>query len=139
LESEVHSREQIELREEIMETLVEKLGELSQDQYGNYVAQHVLKYSTTQIHSRAIDILLSAPIDFACHKYASNVLEHALSTSDKEEITMIVKAIMDFPVNRDGSDVLSTLTTNRFGNYVVQKMLEVGQFVLPISGERVVV
>ena len=108
-----------------MSTIVENVGELSQDLYGNYVVQHVLRYSCADLRTKAIETLMSAPVDYACHKYASNVLEQALLSGDRQERQDMVHAIISSPRRGDAGDALSMLTTNRFGNYVVQRMLDV--------------
>jgi len=98
---------------------------LSQDLYGNYVAQHVLRFSSKPLREKAIESLMVAPVDYACHKYASNVLEQALLYSDQEQRQKMVRTIVSTPRRGDGGDALCMLTTNRFGNYVVQRMLDV--------------
>lgn len=125
LERESQSREQELMREKIMTMIVENMTELSQDLYGNYVAQHVLRYSHASLRRQAIDALMAAPIDYACHKYASNVLEQALLCGDDEEKHSIIWAIVNAPRRGDSGDAICMLTTNRYGNYVVQRMLDV--------------
>lgn len=105
--------------------MVENIGELSQDLYGNYVAQHAIRYCNRALRTQAIEALLNAPVDYACHKYASNVLEQALFCGDREQRRRIVESILQSPQRGDNADPLSLLTTNRFGNYVVQRMLDV--------------
>eukprot|EP00210_Caulerpa_lentillifera_P003984 g3801.t1 len=125
LECECSTMEQLLLKESIMNKVVENIEELSQDLYGNYVAQHVLRYASDGIRRRAIDALMTTPIDFACHKFASNVVETAVTYSNNEERVKIVNSIVYAPDRGDRYDPLSLLTTNRFGNYVVQKLLDV--------------
>ena len=116
-----------------MSTIVENVGELSQDLYGNYVVQHVLRYSGANLRAKAIETLMSAPVDYACHKYASNVLEQALLSGDRQERQDMVHAIISSPRRGDAGDALSMLTTNRFGNYVVQRMLDVRAPFIPLT------
>ena len=112
-------------REKIMRLIADNAGELSQDLYGNYVVQHVLRFAGKSLRKLVIETLMSAPVDYACHKYASNVLEEALASSDREDRKMMIRTIVSVPRRGDGGDSLNMLTTNRFGNYVVQKMLDV--------------
>lgn len=108
-----------------MSTVAENIGELSQDLYGNYVAQHVLRFSAKPLREKAVEALMMAPVDYACHKYASNVLEQALLYGDQDQRQKMVRSIINSPRRGDSGDALCMLTTNRFGNYVVQRMLDV--------------
>eukprot|EP00210_Caulerpa_lentillifera_P000392 g382.t1 len=125
LECEYQFSDQCMTIESIMNKVVDNVEDLSQDLYGNYVVQHVLRYGKECIRSRAIDALIASPIDFACHKFASNVMEAAVTYSSPEERMKIVNSIVYAAHHEDRFDPLSLLTTNRFGNYVVQKLLDV--------------
>lgn len=117
--------EQLLKKESIMNKVVENVEELSQDLYGNYVVQHVLRFAGEGIRHRTVDALMTSPIDFACHKFASNVVETAVTFSSDEDRKKIVDSIVYASDRGDRFDPLSLLTTNRFGNYVVQKLLDV--------------
>lgn len=125
LECDCRSPDHLMTIESIMHKVVENVEELSQDLYGNYVVQHVLRYGKDDIRNRAIDALMTSPIDFACHKFASNVMEAAVTYASPEERMKIVQSIVHASDREDRLDSLSLLTTNRFGNYVIQKLLDV--------------
>jgi pumilio RNA-binding family len=98
------------------------LWQLSQDQYGNYVIQHVLTHGSHQHKSVIIQVIASHIVDFSCHKYASNIAEKALLCSnDQASRDLIISAV----IGSGGPDSpLQALMKDRFANYVIQRCLE---------------
>jgi pumilio RNA-binding family len=98
--------------------------ELATDQYGNYVVQHVMEHSSRpgdrqNIMQRVCENVLS----LSCHKYASNVIEKALSCGTMEERSLLLYAIIGEQGNQHPP--LLTMMRDRFGNYIVQRVIAI--------------
>lgn len=102
------------------------MTELGTDQYGNYVVQHVLEHSSRPNDRKAVVMLVKQNVlSLACHKYASNVVEKALSCGTLDERTLVVGAMIGEP--SDANPPLLTMMRDRFGNYIVQRTINVAQ------------
>lgn len=98
--------------------------ELATDQYGNYVVQHVMEHSSRPGDRNAIlHIVYKNILSLSCHKYASNVVEKALSCGTSEEKASVVMAMVG---EKGGMQPpLLTMMRDRFGNYIVQRTIGV--------------
>lgn len=97
---------------------------LVEDQYGNYVIQHILEKGT-DTHKKKIIAQLSEKIaEYSVHKFASNVMEKCVICGTAEDRKEMVRA-MRFAVGSGGEDALIQISMDKFGNYVVQRLLDV--------------
>lgn len=98
--------------------------QLASDQYGNYVIQHVIESGKPHERSAAVAKLSPHIVALSQHKFASNVVEKCLLHSTQAERSAIVAQML-----REGTpgepEPLQALMKCQFGNYVVQKLLEV--------------
>lgn len=100
--------------------------ELASDQYGNYVVQHALEHSTRGCDRQfVLHLVCKNVLSLSCHKYASNVVEKALSCGTLEERALVIGAIVGDP--NDAHPPLLTMMRDRFGNYIVQKTINMSQ------------
>ena len=120
---------------------------LSQDQYGNYVIQHVLERGEDDDRSRVIAAVRGNVLVLSQHKFASNVLEKCImfgSPADREEMIRQGAAMKGGSARRGAAHAracgashsemlqqsegingaLQTMMRDPFANYVVQKMLD---------------
>lgn len=118
------------------------------DQFGNYLIQTVLTTSTElrkeegeiknpsllRLYAtarEAIYSLLQGKVrDYSCHKFASNVVERALILGNIREVQMVVEELVadqDAGGEHDSGELLSLadLINDKFGNYVVQRCIDV--------------
>lgn len=96
---------------------------LIQDQYGNYVIQHVLEHGKQEDKSLVIGKILGQVLTLSKHKFASNVIEKCVTFGTKEERQMMVNEVVQ--MKPDGTSALISMMKDQFANYVVQKMLDV--------------
>lgn len=92
---------------------------LIEDQYGNYVLQHIIQNKESLRHLLIDEVLnmKDEKIMYYCqHKFASNVIEKCVTYSDKFA-DVFVKQI-------NGRPMVVSLAMDRYGNYVVQRVLE---------------
>lgn len=109
--------------------------------------QHVLEKGTREQKSRIIELLKGRVVSLSMHKYASNVVEKAVSngtTQERQELTNEVlvdngqqqqpqtsnptdsneSSNGDKPPSSGDNSVLWTMMKDQFANYVIQKMFE---------------
>lgn len=100
--------------------------DLATDQYGNYVVQHVVEHSSRPGDRQNIMMIVRKNIlSLSCHKYASNVIEKALACGNSEERGALIYAIIG--EQGDTHPPLLTMMRDRFGNYIVQKVIALAQ------------
>ncbi|KAG0483238.1 hypothetical protein HPP92_011322 [Vanilla planifolia] len=95
---------------------------LAQDQYGNYVTQHVLEKGKPFERSQIINKLSGQVVQMSQHKFASNVIEKCLEHGSSVERDVLVMEIVG---QTEGNDNLLMMMKDQFANYVIQKTLEV--------------
>lgn len=105
----------------IVDEILESVCTLAQDQYGNYVTQHVLERGKAQERSQIISKLSGHIVQLSQHKFASNVVEKCLKHGDAAERELLITEILG---HNDESDNLLIMMKDQFGNYVVQKIIE---------------
>ncbi|XP_057980594.1 pumilio homolog 5-like isoform X1 [Malania oleifera] len=106
----------------LVDEILESVYVLAQDQYGNYVTQHVLERGKHHERSQIISKLSGHIVQLSQHKFASNVIEKCLEHADTAERELLIGEIFG---DDDGNDNLLTMMKDQFANYVVQKILEI--------------
>nr|XP_011469641.1 PREDICTED: pumilio homolog 4 [Fragaria vesca subsp. vesca]XP_011469642.1 PREDICTED: pumilio homolog 4 [Fragaria vesca subsp. vesca] len=108
-------------QETIMDEVMQSVCFLAQDQYGNYVIQHVLEHGKPHERSAIIHQLAGQIVKMSQQKFASNVVEKCLIFGSPEERQFLVKEMLG---STDENEPLQAMMKDPFGNYVVQKVLE---------------
>jgi pumilio RNA-binding family len=67
---------------------------LVQDQYGNYVIQHVLEHGRPQDKTMIIQKLKGQVLQMSQHKFASNVVEKCIQFGNKYERSFMIEEII---------------------------------------------
>lgn len=106
----------------IVDEILESAYILAQDQYGNYVTQHVLERGKPHERRRIVEKLSGKVVQLSQHKYASNVVEKCLVHGDAADEELLIGEIL---AQSDGNDSLLMMMKDQFANYVVQKILEI--------------
>ncbi|CAA3010844.1 Pumilio homolog 5 [Olea europaea subsp. europaea] len=105
----------------IIDEILESAYDLAQDQYGNYVVQHVLERRKSYERSHIISKLSGRIVRMSQHKYASNVVEKCLEYSDAMERELLTGEIL----TRSGDNDNMLTMMDQYANYVVLKILEI--------------
>ncbi|KAJ7547820.1 hypothetical protein O6H91_08G105300 [Diphasiastrum complanatum] len=105
----------------VMEEILSATCSLAQDQYGNYVVQHVLEHGRPLERSETIKKLAGQIVQMSQHKFASNVIEKCLEFGGPEERQIIITEMLGAT---DANEPLQAMMKDQFANYVVQKVLE---------------
>jgi pumilio RNA-binding family len=111
-----------EEKTKLKKEIYKNLSDLSQDQYGNYVIQHLLEINKGKDCEEIFRFTKGKVYEMSTHKYASNIIERCLYFGSKEKRYSIIDEVL----SKDDylHDSLISLVKDKFGNYVVQKMIE---------------
>ncbi|XP_071725431.1 pumilio homolog 5-like [Rutidosis leptorrhynchoides] len=105
----------------IADEILESVYTLSQDQYGNYVTQHVLKRGRPEERKQIVQKLAGHVVELSQHKFASNVIEKCLEYGDSTARGILIDEIIGLG---DNNDNLLAMVKDQFANYVIQKVLQ---------------
>ncbi|KAM7501870.1 hypothetical protein LguiB_000774 [Lonicera macranthoides] len=105
----------------VMDEIMGSVSMLAQDQYGNYVIQHVLEHGKPHERSTIIQELAGKIVQMSQQKFASNVVEKCLTFGDPTERQLLVNEMLG---TTDENEPLQAMMKDQFANYVVQKVLE---------------
>jgi mRNA-binding protein PUF3 len=103
----------------IIEEMLPQARELTNDQYGNYVIQHVLKIGRPEDRTRIINSILGSVVHFSKQKYASNVIEKCALYGTPEEVLKIEAEMT--ATGPDSNTFLHSMIVDQYANYVVRK------------------
>ncbi|KAK8466919.1 hypothetical protein PHAVU_008G192100 [Phaseolus vulgaris] len=105
----------------MMDEILLSVCMLAQDQYGNYVVQHVLEHGKPYERSAIIKELTGQIVQMSQQKFASNVIEKCLSFGTPTERQVLVNEMLGSTYE---NEPLQIMMKDQFANYVVQKVLE---------------
>ncbi|KAL3811898.1 hypothetical protein ACHAXA_001423 [Cyclostephanos tholiformis] len=102
---------------------------LLDDQYGNYVIQHVLQYGRESDRDSLLNIIVENDLlKLSRQKFASNVVEKLLKFGNSRQRNAIVREMLKLRYEgQDGvsSSVLLLMVRDAYANYVVQTAIDV--------------
>lgn len=106
--------------------------QLLDDQYGNYVIQHVLRFGRTYDRDSILDIVVkNSLLHLSRQKFASNVVEKLLKFGNDNHRKVIIREMLKkVPMSgidgtTDMSSVVLMMVRDAYANYVVQTTLDV--------------
>ncbi|KAF9582416.1 mRNA binding protein puf3 [Lunasporangiospora selenospora] len=112
-----------ETKEPLMEELHRYIPNLVQDQYGNYVIQHILERGKPSEKALVVSKIFGQVLQLSKHKFASNVVEKCVAYGSKTDRQRLIEEVI--VTKPDGTSPLAQMMKDQFANYVVQKMLDV--------------
>jgi pumilio RNA-binding family len=122
-----------------LEEVLNVVPMLVTDQYGNYVAQHILQYGRRGHYSsqrrRLVEAVLENLVQFSTHKFASNVVEKCLQFGNAHERRELISRMLSVD-SEAGAPPLQLMTKDPYANYVVQKVIDIAE---PDQLEQVVI
>ncbi|KAF9093128.1 mRNA binding protein puf3 [Mortierella sp. GBA35] len=107
----------------LMDELHKYIPNLVQDQYGNYVIQHILERGQPSEKSLVVSKIYGQVLPLSKHKFASNVVEKCVAYGSKLDRQKLIEEVIT--TKPDGTSPLVLMMKDQFANYVVQKMLDV--------------
>jgi mRNA-binding protein PUF3 len=106
----------------ILQELHAEGNKLIADQYGNYVTQHVIEHGDPEDRANIISLVKNELLNFSKHKFASNVVEKCLVFGTEQQRHEIMQKMTE--KNERGESNLLGLIKDNYGNYVIQKTLD---------------
>jgi len=106
-------------RTALLDSVIEHTRRLITDQFGNYVVQYVLQDRDAEMTRRVVRAIRGDVADLACEKFSSNVIEKCLTSGDGVSCGLVVDELLEPPA-------LGRLLHDPYGNYVVQRVMQVG-------------
>lgn len=98
---------------------------LIQDQYGNYVIQHVLEQGAPNDKEAMVQVITQNVLTFSRHKFASNVVEKCVIYGNRRQRRGLIEEIAT--EREDGTLPITVMMKDQFANYVIQKLLDVSE------------
>lgn len=100
----------------IIGKLIDNCLDLAENQYGNYVLQHIITIRPEYL-VRVSDILSPYIFSFSLHKFASNVIEKIIKMCDEKRLNSILDELL-------ASNCILKMSMDKYANYVIQRILE---------------
>jgi len=101
--------------------------QLLQDQYGNYVIQHVLEHGKPENKSRIVSAVTGKVLPLSQHKFASNVVEKCVQYANRNERAVLIDEVCITNLEVPQACPLHIMMKDQYANYVVQKMIDVAE------------
>lgn len=105
---------------------------LLDDQYGNYVIQHVLQFGRNSDRDSILEIVVESGIlALSRQKFASNVVEKLLKYGTSSHRNAVVREMLKVSAGKSavedkkGSPIVLFMVKDQYANYVVQTCLDV--------------
>ncbi|KAH7726728.1 pumilio-family RNA binding repeat containing protein [Aphelenchoides avenae] len=120
----------VKLLLEVTERIREKASVYATAEFANYVVQFVVGTPSLGWHARDIleRVIVPNAYALAMDKFGSNVMEKALKAASPERFSAICQKLFDGPQKDTAivlqEDPLNELMFHKYGNYVVQVVLE---------------
>uniref|UniRef100_A0A0N4XCI9 PUM-HD domain-containing protein n=1 Tax=Nippostrongylus brasiliensis TaxID=27835 RepID=A0A0N4XCI9_NIPBR len=115
--------------EDLMKILVANCERLASNEFANYVIQHVIKAGPLSDYRDHLieECLLRNLLSLSQEKYASHVVEKALEFAPPSLLAEMMDEIFDgyVPHPETKKDALDIMLFHQYGNYVVQRMLDI--------------
>lgn len=106
----------------LIDKLLDKSLLLIVDQFGNYVIQTILKKNNKNYGNKLAEKIVENVVYYAKHKYSSNVVEKCFNYCDNFYLTNLINNVLK-------RENLIELMLDEHGNYVVQKVLSLSNFI----------
>jgi len=110
----------------VLDTISACHTDILDDQYGNYVIQHLLQYGRVSDKETIMrTVLASGLVKLSRQKYASNVVEKLLKYGTSMVRSMIIKEMLKEADTETGTSAVLLMVRDAYANYVVQTALDV--------------
>ena len=125
-----------EQKQKLSEAIIERIGDLIIDKYGNYTIQTVFKLYNEKINEKIFKYIDDNLLRLSKEKFSSNVIDKCI-VKDYDKSNIFIKSIIQ-------KNVIKDIIVDQYGNYVVQKAMSVsdkdtcekiGNQIKPMLGE----
>uniref|UniRef100_A0A914LNL4 PUM-HD domain-containing protein n=1 Tax=Meloidogyne incognita TaxID=6306 RepID=A0A914LNL4_MELIC len=112
----------------MISTVLQHARSLAEQEFGNYIVQAILKddFLARQRSYIIKHHFMSNILELSQGKYSSHVIEVAISHADEKSLEAIFFEVFgSYDTDKRGQNALHIMLFHQYGNYVVQRMLEV--------------
>ena len=106
-------------QESLCSVIIDNIGDLINDKYGNYTIQTIFKLYIDKINDRIFEYIDNNILKLSKEKFSSNVIDK-LIIKDYEKSNKLIKSIVKKKIIQD-------IIIDPYGNYVVQKALIISE------------
>ncbi len=107
----------------VLETVVDHCVTMAQHQYATYVVQHVVQHGPHSAQERIAGACVASLEALSTQKFGSAVVERLLEAGSDRTLALVTNEIIR-PRRARGTCILDDICTDRYGNFVVQKLLD---------------
>ena len=108
-----------EQQEKLCSVIIDKIGDLINDKYGNYTIQTIFKLYNNKINDRIYEYIDNNILKLSKEKFSSNVIDKCI-IKDYEKSNKLIKSIIQ-------KNVIKEIMVDQYGNYVIQKALSISE------------
>lgn len=108
-----------EQQEKLCSVIIDKIGDLINDKYGNYTIQTIFKLYNNNINDRIYEYIDNNILKLSKEKFSSNVIDKCI-IKDYEKSNKLIKSIIQ-------KNVIKEIMVDQYGNYVIQKALSISE------------
>ncbi|KZV61064.1 ARM repeat-containing protein [Peniophora sp. CONT] len=105
----------------LLDELQKYITDLMQDQFGNYVVQFLCENGEQTDRAIVVEKLRGHLLTMSKHKFASNVVEKVIVTSDSAGRELLIDEIM--LTGEEGQDSITLMMKDQYANYVLQRAM----------------
>lgn len=80
----------------IMNEIMNNIEQLSSNQFGNYVIQHILEHGSSDEVNRIVQALKSSLVHLSKEKFSSNVVEKCIKAADASQKSELIDMILQY-------------------------------------------
>ena len=106
-----------EQQEKLCNVIIEKIGDLINDKYGNYTIQTIFKLYNDEINDKIYDYIDKNILKLSKEKFSSNVIDKCI-IKDYKKSNKLIESIIH-------KNIIKDIIVDQYGNYVVQKALNI--------------
>ena len=108
-----------EQQEKLCSVIIDRIGDLINDKYGNYTIQTIFKLFNDKINDRIYEYINNNILKLSKEKFSSNVIDKCI-IKDYEKSNKLIKNIIH-------KNIIKEIMVDQYGNYVIQKALNISE------------
>ena len=108
-----------EQQEKLCSVIIDNIGDLINDKYGNYTIQTIFKLNNDKINDKIFEYIDNNILELSKEKFSSNVIDKFI-IKDYEKSNKLIKNIIK-------KNIIQDIIIDQYGNYVVQKALVISE------------
>ena len=103
----------------VCNSILDRIGDLINDKYGNYTIQTICKLYNEQLNDKIYDYLEKNILKLSKEKFSSNVIDKCI-IKDYEKSKKLIESIIQ-------KNIIKDIIVDQYGNYVIQKALNISE------------